>query len=59
MVKLVKENRFQYMKHCPIDGKPLGQTKTCPEHKKSKSTWVLTFDIAIDYIPRFVDPAMA
>ncbi len=57
MVELVKENRFQYMKHCPVDGKPLGQTKTCPEHRKSEFTMIFRFSFSPEKI--FVDPEMA
>ena len=59
MVTTDNKRHFQYMKHCPVDNRPLGQTKVCPEHSKSKSTCRMTFNISIDYIPTFVDPAMA
>ena len=53
----VSRNIFQYMKYCPVDLKPLGQTKVCPDHGKSKFTFVLTISIPLKSI--FVDPGMA
>ncbi len=53
----VSRNPFKYMNHCPVDLKPLGQTKVCPEHKKSSFTFFLTISIPLK--PRFVDPGMA
>ena len=57
MFKLKDEVRLQYMKHCPIDGKSLGQTKVCPEHKKSKFTMNMKFRFTPE--PVFVDPGMS
>ena len=53
----ISRNPFKYMNHCPVDGKPLGQTKICPEHKKSSSTSYISISIPLK--PIFVDPAMA
>ncbi len=54
---IVKENRFKYMNRCPVDGKPLGQTKICPEHRKSEFTIHMKFLWTPEKV--FVDPGMA
>ncbi len=57
MLKTPSRVPFKYMNHCPVDGKPLGQTKICPEHKQSKATFL--YNVTFSLKPIFVDPAMA